>query len=112
MGKIPDKLMAWLEPYNVVCQGCNEPMGCSDDNTTEYDYDAWTDVRTPGIFHHGCLTETDKLFKVEIHEESNRVIDVKAKNVEAAIDVVEQQYKNSDIVLDANDFQNHTIKVI
>ena len=67
MNKVSDKLMAWLEQFDVVCGHCNEPMGCSDDKTMGDDYDAWTEDKLrvrgklPGIYHRGCLAEAEAI---------------------------------------------------
>lgn len=45
-----------------------------------------------------------ELYMVMIKETLERTIPVKANNWVEAIDVVEERYRNSDIVLDADDF--------
>lgn len=48
-------------------------------------------------------------YKIEILETLRRVIEVDAKNEEAAMDKVERMYYNSDIVLGADDFDNEVV---
>lgn len=48
-------------------------------------------------------------YKIEILETLRRVIEVDAKNEEAAMDKVGRMYYNSDIVLGADDFDNEVV---
>ena len=43
-------------------------------------------------------------FKVEITETLRRVVEVEAANICEAADIVEDMWKNSEVVLDADDF--------
>lgn len=46
-----------------------------------------------------------KKYLVQVTEVLQRTISVDAKNEEEAIKIINQAYKNCDIVLDSNDFQ-------
>ena len=43
---------------------------------------------------------------VEIKETLTKVVEIEANNAEEALDVVEKQYKNSEIILVADDYVN------
>lgn len=43
-------------------------------------------------------------FKIEIKETLSRILEIKAVDTEDALQKIQQQYKNEDIVLDASDF--------
>ena len=49
-------------------------------------------------------------YRIEVKEYLARIIDVDAESEEDAIDMVEEQYHNGDIVLDYKDFTDHEIK--
>lgn len=51
-----------------------------------------------------------KEFEIEIEEILQRVVKVKATTEEEAYDIVEQQYKKAEIVLDAEDFICYEIR--
>ena len=53
-----------------------------------------------------------KTFRIEIVETSARVIEIKAADIEAAIQKVKTQYHNEDIVLDESDFVDYEIKAL
>ena len=53
-----------------------------------------------------------KEFDIEIKEKLARVIKVKAENLEAAIDDVEEQYYRGKIVLDAEDLVGKEIAFV
>ena len=46
----------------------------------------------------------DMKFKVEISETTNKVVEVEAEDVDTACEIVEDRYKDGDIVLDSSDF--------
>jgi len=43
-------------------------------------------------------------FKIEVKETLSRIIEIKANSTDEAISIVREQYKNENIVLDADDF--------
>ena len=49
-------------------------------------------------------------FKVEIEEILQRVEEVEAKNLEEAIDIIDEKYDNQEIILDSEDFKGHEIR--
>lgn len=51
-------------------------------------------------------------FQIEVHEESNRVVEIEAETEEQALDIAEKQYESGEIVLDAEDFEDYEIRVI
>lgn len=51
-------------------------------------------------------------FQIEITETLQKIVEVKTKNVEEALQQVEEKYKNTDIVLDAGDFIDYEIRVV
>ena len=51
-------------------------------------------------------------YEVEIRENLARVVKVEAVSEDAAIEKVEEDYKNGKIVLDANDFVEKEVEVI
>ena len=57
----------------------------------------------------GLIMETHK---IEICETLCRVVEVEAKNVDDAIDIVRGRYQKSEIVLDSDDYQDFDIKVL
>lgn len=48
-------------------------------------------------------------YKIEILETLRRVVEIDTKNEEEAMDKVGRMYYNSDIVLDADDFDNEVV---
>lgn len=65
MNRVSDKLMEWLEQFDVKCGYCNEPFGCSDEipnniSDEQKDYDAWIHNELAGIYHRGCATDALK----------------------------------------------------
>lgn len=48
----------------------------------------------------------NKLFEIEVQELLCRVVKIKAKSYNAALEVIQEKYKKSEIVLDYNDFAN------
>ena len=48
---------------------------------------------------------------VEINETLTKVVEIEANNAEEALDVVEKQYKNSEIILVADDYVKTEILV-
>ncbi|MDD2191461.1 MAG: DpnD/PcfM family protein [Bacteroidales bacterium] len=50
-----------------------------------------------------------KTYRIEITETLQRVVEVEADSSEEALSIVENQYKNEDIVLDENDFKAYSI---
>lgn len=51
-------------------------------------------------------------FKIEVTETYSRVITVRAETVEDAIEKVSNRYKNSEIEIDSNDFQDYEINAL
>ena len=51
-------------------------------------------------------------FKVEIAESLYRVVEVEAKSDIEASEMVDKQYRNSEIVLGGDDFTDYTVKVL
>lgn len=51
-------------------------------------------------------------FEVKIIETLSRIVEVEAKDADEAWDKVENQWKKSKIVLDADDFDGHEIYVV
>lgn len=47
---------------------------------------------------------TKKTYKIEITETLQRVVEVEAESENEAMDLVKEQYRNCDIVLDSTDF--------
>lgn len=45
-----------------------------------------------------------KKYEIEVEEVLRRVVPVEANNIDEAIDKVEEQYKNEEIVLDSSDY--------
>lgn len=45
-----------------------------------------------------------KTFEIEVQELLSRVVEIEAKNLQEAFNIVNEQYKNEEIVLDYNDF--------
>lgn len=46
-----------------------------------------------------------KTYNILVKETLERIIEIKASNIQDAIEEVETMYNNEDIVLDASDFQ-------
>ena len=53
-----------------------------------------------------------KTYQIEICETLCRVVDVQAESPSNAVDIVENRYSDGDIVLDASDYQDYTIKAL
>lgn len=51
-------------------------------------------------------------YQVEIHETSSRIVTVEAEDEDAAIDEVQKEYENGDIILDYNDYDDVKFEVI
>lgn len=49
------------------------------------------------------------MYKIEITETLKRVIEVEADSIESAVEKVQQQYDNEEIVLDSDDFNGMEI---
>lgn len=52
-----------------------------------------------------------KIYQVEITETSQRVEEVEAESEEEAIDIVEEQYRNGEIVIEYNDYKGYEIDI-
>jgi len=50
-----------------------------------------------------------KIYSFEIRETLSRVVEIEAETEEEAIQKVEQEYKNEEIVLDSSDFDDYEI---
>ena len=48
-------------------------------------------------------------YRIEVKEYLARIIDIDAESEEDAIEMVEEQYQNGDIVLDGSDYIDHDI---
>ncbi len=46
-----------------------------------------------------------RIYKIEIKELLQRVVEIEAENIEQAIDITKEKYKNEEYVLDENDFK-------
>ena len=53
-----------------------------------------------------------KIFKIEITELLQRIIEVEADCIENALEIIEQKYKSEEIILDNSDFIECKIKEI
>lgn len=53
-----------------------------------------------------------KKYKVEIQETLSRLIEIEADSESDAWEIVCNQYRNSEIVLGGDDFEDYTIKVL
>lgn len=51
-----------------------------------------------------------KKFQIEIEEISQRVEEIEAKDLEEALDIVEEKYDSGEIELDYNDFKAHEVR--
>ncbi|OFX73362.1 MAG: DpnD protein [Bacteroidetes bacterium GWE2_29_8] len=51
-----------------------------------------------------------KTFKVEIIESLSRIVEIEANTKDEAISIVNEKYKNEEIVLDYNDFKYAAIE--
>lgn len=51
-----------------------------------------------------------KIFKIEITELLQRIVEVEADCIENALEIVEQKYKAEEIILDNTDFIDFEIK--
>ena len=49
-------------------------------------------------------------FKIEIKETLSRTVEVQAKSLEHALEIVSKQYNDEIIVLDSDDFVAHSIE--
>ncbi|MGL6119019.1 MAG: DpnD/PcfM family protein [Fusobacteriaceae bacterium] len=49
-------------------------------------------------------------FHVEIEEILQRVVEVEAEDIDEAMDIVRQQYRDEEIVLDAGDFKGEEFR--
>lgn len=49
-------------------------------------------------------------YKIEIEETLQRVEEIDANNLEEALEIAEEKYRNNEIELDYNDFKGHEIK--
>ena len=81
------------------CEGCSSSNCCPEEECVLY--------RIENI-----ISEKKKIYQVEIEETLSRIIDVEAVSVEEAIDIVEEQYRNEEIVLDCNDYADYNINVL
>lgn len=53
-----------------------------------------------------------KTFKIEVKEILSRIIEVKAENEEEALNHIQEQYQEEEIVLDSNDFIDTEFNII
>ena len=53
-----------------------------------------------------------KKYKVEIQETLSRLIEVEADSESDAWEIVSKQYRNSEIILGGDDFEDYTINVL
>ena len=52
-----------------------------------------------------------KIYQVEITETSQRVEEVEAESEEEAIDIVDELYRNGEIVIEYNDYKGYEIDI-
>ena len=52
------------------------------------------------------------IFSIEVSETNCKVLDIEADTVDDAVDIVSEQYKAGDIVLDSSDFVDYEITPI
>lgn len=52
-----------------------------------------------------------KEYTIEVKEQASRLVTVNAESEDDAIDIVEQQYADGDIVLDYNDYDDVEFEV-
>ena len=57
------------------------------------------------------VTNEKKTYNVEIKETLSRIIEVEATSEDDAIDIVESQYKNEEIVLYPEDYKGYDIDI-
>lgn len=46
-----------------------------------------------------------RIYKIEIEELLQRVVEIEAENIEQAIEITKEKYKKEEYVLDENDFE-------
>lgn len=49
-------------------------------------------------------------YKIEIEEVLQRVEEIDADNLEEALDIIDEKYKNQEIILDYEDFKEYEIR--
>ena len=57
------------------------------------------------------IVNEKKTYKVEITETLQRVIEVEAKSEEEALETIEEQYRDEEIVLDYGDFMGYDVDI-
>lgn len=86
-----------LEEIAEHCDDCKLKECCKEDECVLYRIEQ-------------IVLDKNRVYQIEVSEELSRIIEVKAENEDAAIAIVEEQYKNNEIVLGENDYITYEIK--
>lgn len=86
-----------LEEIAEHCDDCRVKECCKEDECVLYRIEQ-------------IVLDKNRVYQIEVSETLCRIVEVKAESEEEAIDIVEQQYKNEEIVLDASDYVEYEIK--
>lgn len=85
-----------LNEITNFCEECSSHECCPEDECVLYRIEQLT---------------KKKIYQVEITETLQRVIEVEAESEEDAIEMIEEQYKDEDIVLDYSNFMGYDIDI-
>lgn len=86
-----------LNEITESCDNCKVKDCCKEDECVLYRIEQ-------------IVLDKKNIYKIEISENICRIIEVEATSEKEAIDIVEQKYKNAEIVLDASDYVEYEIK--
>lgn len=87
-----------LNETTNFCNGCSSKECCPEEECVLYRIEQ-------------IVSNKKKTYKVEITETSQRVEEVEAESEEEAIDIVEEQYRNGEIVIEYNDYKGYEIDI-
>ncbi len=93
-----DKEEKILTEITEFCEGCNSLECCHEDECVLYRIEQ-------------IIMNKKKIYQVEITETLQRVVEVEAESEQEAIFMVDDQYREEEIVLDSADFMDYEIGI-
>lgn len=87
-----------LNEITTFCNECSSKECCPEEECVLYRIEQIT-------------SNKKKIYQVEITETSQRVVEIEAESEEEAIELVNQQYKDGEIVIEYNDYKGYEIGI-
>lgn len=88
-----------LDEITTFCETCASRESCPEEDCVLY--------RIEKV----VVDDNKKVYQVEITETAQRVVKIEAINEEEAINIVDQQYRDGDIVMEYNDYKGYDVNI-